>query len=151
MSWVWLDPDWTYALLTLLECGRSRILLHYAVLHSRIFGESLVVGSFTSWQHLRSYQDGKRLVTVIPRDNFILPSHWEIRPPAPWPDIPLSHIILALESTSSILIMSSTWLGNNKYQFFSHWFHLTMGSNPMVYQNPRRTLNSFGHPVWSAQ
>ena len=28
--------------------------------------------------------------------NFIMLSHWKTRPPAPWPDIALSHIILTL-------------------------------------------------------
>ena len=79
------------------------------------------------------------------------------------------------ESTSPcpILIMLSTWLGRDKYQFISHCFDSTIGSNPrsptretsalqiwpprpvtkpnttMINKNRRRTLNSFGHPVWS--
>ena len=34
--------------------------------------------SFTSWQHLGSYPDGYRVVTVHTHGNFIVLSHWEI-------------------------------------------------------------------------
>ena len=30
-------------------------------------------------------------------------AHWETRPPAPWPDIPLSHNILTLIQTDDLL------------------------------------------------
>ena len=42
----------------------------------------------------RSYQDEYRLVTARTHGIFIVLPHWETRPPAPWCDIPLSHIIL---------------------------------------------------------
>ena len=35
-----------------------------------------------------------RLVIGHIHGEFIVLSHWETRPPAPWPNIPLSHIIL---------------------------------------------------------
>ena len=50
--------------------------------------------SFTSGQHLRSYQ-----VLICDRathGNFIVLAHWEAKSPASWPDIPLSHITLTL-------------------------------------------------------
>ena len=48
-------------------------------------------------------------------------------PPASWLDIPLSHYP-DTEPTSPyhILIMPSTWLRSDKYQFKSHWFDSTM-------------------------
>ena len=52
--------------------------------------------SFTSLQHLRSYQEGYQLVTVCTHGEFIVLLHWEIRLLAPCHDIPLSHIILTL-------------------------------------------------------
>ena len=39
--------------------------------------------SFTPWHHLRSYQDGYRLVTVYIHDDIIVLLHWETKPPAP--------------------------------------------------------------------
>ena len=50
-----------------------------------------VCWSFTSWQHLRSYQDGYR-----PYGDFIVLPHWETRLLAPHPNIPFSQIILTL-------------------------------------------------------
>ena len=38
---------------------------------------------FTSYQHLSSYPDGYRLVTVRTYGNFIVLPHWETRSPAP--------------------------------------------------------------------
>ena len=38
-----------------------------------------------------SYQVRYGLVTVRTHCDFIVLSHWGTRPPAPWPDIPLSH------------------------------------------------------------
>ena len=35
-------------------------------------------------------------MTVRTHVNFIVLPHWETKLPAPWPDIPLSHIILTL-------------------------------------------------------
>ena len=56
----------------------------------------LVVGSFMSLQDQRSSQDGHQLVTARSHGDFIMLTHWEIRLPAPCPDIPPSHIILTL-------------------------------------------------------
>ena len=52
--------------------------------------------SFRSWQHLRSYSVRYRLVTLHTYGDYIVLPHWEIRLLAPWPNIPLSHIILTL-------------------------------------------------------
>ena len=43
-------------------------------------------------------------------------------------------------SPCPILIMPSTWLGSDKYQFVSHWFDLTMGSNPWSPARETRAL-----------
>ena len=40
-------------------------------------------------QHLMSYQGGYRFMIVRSHCDFIVLSHWETRPSAPWPDIPL--------------------------------------------------------------
>ena len=40
--------------------------------------------------------DGYRLVTIRTPGDFIMLSHWNTRPPAPWPAVSLSHIILIL-------------------------------------------------------
>ena len=94
-----------------------------AIVHARIF----VCVCITSKQHLRLYQDGYRVVTVRIHDDFIVLPHWETRPPAPWPDITLS-----CHWANSILIMPSTWLGSDKYQFdksliwLDHGFELTI-------------------------
>ena len=70
------------------------------------------LGCVSSWQHIRSFQDSYRLVTMDTHDEFLVLHHWEARPPAPWPDIPFSHTLLTLESTSPsiILIMRSACL-----------------------------------------
>ena len=49
----------------------------------------LVIGSwgFTSWKHIRSHQNEYKLVTVCTQGDFILLPHWEIRLPAPCPNI----------------------------------------------------------------
>ena len=49
---------------------------------------------FTSKQHLTSYQDMYRLVTVHTHDDFIVLPHWETRPSVPWPDIPLDALLI---------------------------------------------------------
>ena len=51
---------------------------------------------FMTKQHLRSYQDQYRLVTVRTYGEFIVLPHLETRLLAPWLDIPHSHIILIL-------------------------------------------------------
>ena len=53
-----------------------------------------VCGSFRSYQHLRSYQNGYWLGNTY-GDLNMLP-RWETRPVEQWPDIPLSHITLIL-------------------------------------------------------
>ena len=40
---------------------------------------SWLVGSFISWQHLRSYQDGYRLMTMHMHGIFMVLPHWETR------------------------------------------------------------------------
>ena len=47
--------------------------------HSRLVG----YWSFTSWQRLRSYQDGYQPLTVHTHSDFIVLSHWKISPWAP--------------------------------------------------------------------
>ena len=50
--------------------------------------------SFTPCQHLRSYQDGYWLVTAKTHGNFIVLHHLKVTVLAPWPNIPLTHIIM---------------------------------------------------------
>ena len=50
----------------------------------------------TPWQHPWSYQCTYWLVSVHTHGDFIVLPHWATRPPAPWPDILLSHIFLTL-------------------------------------------------------
>ena len=94
---------------------------------------------FTSLQHLRSYQDGYRLVTVSTHGDFIVLPHWKTGPPAPLPDIPLNHIILRL--SQPVLIMLSTWLISDKYKFYTSLVWLDHGFQPMIsrMQNPYST------------
>ena len=72
---------------------------------------------FTSQQHQRSNQDRYRLMTECTHGDFIVLPHWKTRPSAPWPDSPLSHIILTL-SPCPILIMPCTELGSDMYKFY---------------------------------
>ena len=51
-----------------------------------------------------SYQDGYRLVTVRTHGDFIGLPHCDTRPPAPWPAIPLIHIILTLSPCPILII-----------------------------------------------
>ena len=106
---------------------------------------------FTSYQHLRSHQDGYLLMTMHTRDDFIVLPHWEARLLAPWPDIPLSHIILTdSASPCPILIMPSAWLWSDKYQFESHWFYtLDQGSIPQG-SDLQISQNGSGHSTHSA-
>ena len=86
--------------------GRAAADLHTAVKVTCALWEvggsghwfSLVVWvlHLTSLQHLKSYQDRHWLVTVCTHDDLIVLPHWKIRLPAPWPNIPLSHIVLTL-------------------------------------------------------
>ena len=77
--------------------------------------------------NLRSYQDEYRLVTARTQANFTMLPHWETRPPALCPAIPLSTHYPDTEPTSRspVLIMPSVWLGTDKYKFLSHWFDST--------------------------
>ena len=64
-----------------------------------------------------------RVISVRTHGDFIVLPHfdWEMRPPAPWPDIPHSHIILTgtvQTSPCPILLMLSARPANNKYQFY---------------------------------
>ena len=68
-------------------CWKGRVDLIWYVRNSELW---LVVLATP----MSSYQDGYQLVTVHTHDNIILLPHWEIRLPAPWHDIPFSHIIL---------------------------------------------------------
>ena len=59
---------------------------------------------FTSYQYLRSWQDGYRLVTVATHGDLTVLPQLETRPPAPWPDIPLRQIILTLSQPVLVLL-----------------------------------------------
>ena len=123
----------------------TAVLPAHCLNHQRL--RSLVCSwNFTFWQHLRSYQDQCRLVTVHTHGNFIVLSQWgkRIRPPAPCPNIPFSHIILILSWTAPVLLMLSTKLGSDKYQFSCHWFDSTENRTPdLPYW--RHALYRFGH------
>ena len=58
-----------------------------------------------------------------------------------------------LTSPFPILTMQAAWLGNNRCQFVSHYFTQPgfelNGSECPISQNRRRTLYTFGHPLWS--
>ena len=60
----------------------------------------------------------------------------------PWPDIPLSHIILTLSQPAlyPILIMPSASPGSRKYQFKSFWFDSTRFGS---------CINNSPIPLWS--
>ena len=90
---------------------------------------------------LRSCQDVYRLVAVCTRDDFIVLPHWEIRQSVPWPDIPLSHMIL---TPVIILLIPSTWLGSDKYQFYKSlaWFDHKFKTTVSPMQDPCSTDSS---------
>ena len=58
------------------HAGRRQFSLWY-INNSVTFSGWLVFRVFTSWQHLRPYQDGYRLVTGYSCGNVIVLSHWE--------------------------------------------------------------------------
>ena len=66
-------------------------------------------------------------MTVCTDGDFIVLPHWNPRPPAPWPDFPLSLHYPATEPTSPcpVLIMPNARLGSDTCQFKSHWFDST--------------------------
>ena len=73
-------------------------------------------------------------------DFTVLP-HWKARPSAPCHAISPSHIILTLGQTVrvvvlGILMMPSTWQGNENYQFHKSWVrtHDLPYARPMLYQ-----------------
>ena len=92
----------------------------------------LVVKSSTSLQYWRSYQDGHWLVTVRTHGDFIVQPHSEIRPPAPWPNIPLSPIILTWVNLSTPYpINVKHQARSDKYQFYKSFsWQLTGNWNP---------------------
>ena len=73
--------------------------------------------TFRSWHHLRSFQDRYWLVMVHTHGDLIVLTHWEIRPSASWPDIPLS---ADTEPTGpcNIIVVFSARLGIDKYQSY---------------------------------
>ena len=108
--------------------------------------------SFTSWQHLRSFNDGYRLVTVCTQCDFIVLPHCEPRPPQPW-----SHSVTLCWhwANQSLPHYNNAECLARKQQvsIFKPLVWLDQGSNPgglnlPISQNRRWTLNSFGHPIW---
>ena len=94
---------------------------------------------FTSWQHLRSYQDGHWLVTVRTHGGFIVLPNWGIRPPAPWLDTMLSTIVLVSPSPVLLLILSSY----EAYQFSKSMFWFDQEPN---YRQP--AFEAYTLPTW---
>ena len=81
---------------------------------------------FTSWQHLRYYQDGYQLVTVSTQGHFIVLLHWEITiSTMTWYPTRSHYPDNEPTSPCPILIMLSAWLQSDKFQFSSHWFDST--------------------------
>ena len=79
--------------------------------------------------------------------DFEVLSYWEIKPLAPWPDIPFSHIILTL--SQPVLLMLRARPGSNKsINFISHWFDCTGNRTPDL-PPARPALYWFGHRAWS--
>ena len=78
------------------RCGRSEVLRSsecifiYIVLCLKWV---VVCWSSRLWQHQTSYQDRYWFATVCTDGDFLVLSHWAL---APWPNFPLSHIILTL-------------------------------------------------------
>ena len=70
-----MDKETSYRYIYLLT-AKSSLLPTKAV-------RTMLIGfwSIESLQHLTSYQDGYCLVTVHTHGDFIVPPHWEIRPP----------------------------------------------------------------------
>ena len=74
--------------------------------------------SFTSLQHLRSYQDWYRLVTLHTHVNFIVLPNWETRPLAPLPNVPLGRFILTLSRQNCLIkIMLIDIVGSKEYVY----------------------------------
>ena len=101
--------------------------------------------SSASLQRLRSYQDGYWLLTVHTYSECIVLSHWEIRLPAPWPDIPLCHIILTLsEPVLALSYWCRTTMLGNKYRVCKSLVWLNLEPNSYLL-HARSTLYRFGH------
>ena len=89
---------------------------------------SLLVGcSLTSLQHLSLYQDRYQLVTVHTHGDFVECCSTGSLTTSIMTWYPIQSFYPNTEPTSPcpILIMSSAWLGSDKYQFLSHWFDST--------------------------
>ena len=104
--------------------------------------------------------DGYRLVTVHTYGNFIVLTHWNTRPPAPW----ASHSVAlswqwanqSLSYANNVehqakewqvsILKSLIWLDQDSKTTrsgFDPW-----PSDSPILENGRRTLYSFGHPDW---
>ena len=96
-------------------------------------------------------------------DVIVLP-HWETKLPAPWPAIPLRHIILTLSQPvlpypnnaecqtrkrQAPILKSSVWL--NHVSNLQAWGSNLWSSDYPISQNGRWALYSFGHPDWFQQ
>ena len=105
----------------------------------------LEVGGFLSWQHLESYQDGDRFVTV--HGDFMVLHHWEIW--LTW--YPTQSHYSEDEPTiiCHILIMLSDWQRSNKCKYLNHWFDST-GVWTLWLRNPHSTKIGDGSIPYSA-
>ena len=94
----------------------------------------LLVCCFTSQQHLPSYQDRYPHVTVHTYGDFIMLSHWKIRPSLPWDWYPTQSHYPDTEPARPcpIIIMLSTWLGSDKYKFYKPLVWLDHGFQHMI-------------------
>ena len=75
-------------------------------------------------------------MTVHAHGDFIVLPHWKTRPPAAWPDIPLSHIILhwsnqSLPYSNNVKCPARKWL----LSIFTSLFWLDHGSNQPIGSN----------------
>ena len=72
--------------------------------------------------------------------------HWEIRSSAPWPNIPLLHYSdTELTSPCFILLMLSTRLGSDKYQFYKSLVSIDWEPHSLQHRWP--TLYWCGHCI----
>ena len=78
------------------SCGAHKRQQNENTINMYTIDTKILTSSFTSLQHLRSYQDWYELVTVRTPGDFTVLPHWEIRLLAQWSNSPLSHIILTL-------------------------------------------------------
>ena len=125
----------------------------YTYMVSYVWCICIYRGSFTSWQHVSSYQaqiSGDEAVTVPTHGNSIVLPQWATRLPATWPDIPQSHYPNKKPTSPfPILIMLSAWLGSDKYKSLCPWFDLTRVQTHEFETHEllkgRWTLNSIEH------